>query len=63
MTTDLYLREWIPGCGIWLITGQDPPGTNVEIGPNESDQPLPHITIFTQFRDLSPQQILTLFKK
>ncbi|XP_077300370.1 mitochondrial transcription factor B2 [Arctopsyche grandis] len=57
------LEEWIPGCGIWLITEQNPPGTSLQTLPNENDEKLPHITIFTQFQDLSVGQKLTLFKK
>ncbi|XP_068619021.1 dimethyladenosine transferase 2, mitochondrial [Battus philenor] len=57
------LEQWIPGCGVWLITGQDPPDSNKTIGPSENDVSLPHITIFTEFGELSLQQKITLFKR
>lgn len=57
------LEQWIPGCGVWLITEQDPPDTNKSLGPTESDAKLPHMTIFTQFGDLNLQQKVTVFKK
>ncbi|XP_047033927.1 dimethyladenosine transferase 2, mitochondrial isoform X1 [Helicoverpa zea] len=57
------LEQWIPGCGVWLITGQDPPDTNKELAPNKDDAQLPHMTIFTEFGDLNLQQKITVFKK
>ncbi|XP_050674992.1 dimethyladenosine transferase 2, mitochondrial isoform X2 [Leptidea sinapis] len=56
------LEQWIPGCGVWLITGQDPPDTIQHI-VSSNDAALPHMTIFTEFGDLSLQQKLTLFKR
>ncbi|XP_035449183.1 dimethyladenosine transferase 2, mitochondrial [Spodoptera frugiperda] len=57
------LEQWIPGCGVWLITGQDPPDTNKQLAPNKDDAELPHMTIFTEFGDLNLQQKITVFKK
>ncbi|XP_013184211.2 dimethyladenosine transferase 2, mitochondrial [Amyelois transitella] len=57
------LEQWIPGCGVWLISGQDPPDINKEIAPNEDDAKLPHMTIFTEFGDLTLRQKITVFKK
>ncbi|KAJ8714052.1 hypothetical protein PYW08_007672 [Mythimna loreyi] len=57
------LEQWIPGCGVWLITGQDPPDTNKELAPTKDDAQLPHMTIFTEFGDLNLQQKITVFKK
>ncbi|CAF4911308.1 unnamed protein product [Pieris macdunnoughi] len=57
------LEQWIPGCGVWLITGQDPPDVNKEVAPDETDAPLPHMTIFTEFGDLTLQQKITVFKR
>ncbi|KAJ2953334.1 hypothetical protein O0L34_g924 [Tuta absoluta] len=57
------LEQWIPGCGVWLITGQDPPDTRRELAPAADDAPLPHMTIFTEFGDLSLGQKITVFKK
>ncbi|XP_026314917.1 dimethyladenosine transferase 2, mitochondrial isoform X2 [Hyposmocoma kahamanoa] len=57
------LEQWIPGCGIWLITGQDPPDTRKETSPGPEDAPLPHMTIFTEFGDLNLKQKITVFKK
>ncbi|KPJ18212.1 Dimethyladenosine transferase 2, mitochondrial [Papilio machaon] len=57
------LEQWIPGCGVWLITGQDPPDTNKVLGPNNEDAPLPHMTIFTEFGDLNLKQKITVFKR
>ncbi|CAG4953924.1 unnamed protein product [Parnassius apollo] len=57
------LEQWIPGCGVWLITGQDPPDSNNAISPTKDDAPLPHMTIFTEFGDLSLKQKITVFKK
>ncbi|CAH0400513.1 unnamed protein product [Chilo suppressalis] len=57
------LEQWIPGCGVWLISGQDPPDTNKNISPGEEDAELPHMTIFTEFRDLTLRQKLTVFKR
>ncbi|XP_026760681.2 dimethyladenosine transferase 2, mitochondrial [Galleria mellonella] len=57
------LEQWIPGCGIWLISGQDPPDINKEIAPGKEDAELPHMTIFTEFGDLSLSQKITIFKK
>ncbi|XP_053613603.1 dimethyladenosine transferase 2, mitochondrial [Plodia interpunctella] len=57
------LEQWIPGCGVWLISGQDPPDINKEIAPNEDDAELPHMTIFTEFGDLNLRQKITVFKK
>ncbi|PZC80878.1 hypothetical protein B5X24_HaOG213865 [Helicoverpa armigera] len=57
------LWQWIPGCGVWLITGQDPPDTNKELAPNKDEAKLPHMTIFTEFGDLNLQQKITVFKK
>ncbi|KAM3956546.1 mitochondrial transcription factor B2 [Aphomia sociella] len=57
------LEQWIPGCGVWLISGQDPPDTNKEIAPGNDDAELPHMTIFTEFGDLSLRQKITVFKK
>lgn len=56
-------RQWIPGCGVLLITGQDPPDTNKKLSPTEFDAKLPHITIFTEFGDLNLQQKVTIFKR
>ncbi|KAH9639240.1 hypothetical protein HF086_014104 [Spodoptera exigua] len=56
-------EQWIPGCGVWLITGQDPPDTNKQLAPSEDDAELPHMTIFTEFGDLNLQQKITVFKK
>ncbi|XP_059053130.1 dimethyladenosine transferase 2, mitochondrial [Achroia grisella] len=58
-----FLEQWIPGCGIWLISGQDPPDINKEIAPGKDDAELPHMTIFTEFGDLTLNQKLTVFKK
>lgn len=58
-----FFRQWIPGCGVWLITGQDPPDTNKELAPNKDDAQLPHMTIFTEFGDLNLQQKISVFKK
>ncbi|GBP24347.1 Dimethyladenosine transferase 2, mitochondrial [Eumeta japonica] len=55
--------QWIPGCGVWLITGQDPPETNWDLAPGPDDAKLPHMTIFTQFGDLSLSQKITVFKR
>ncbi|CAH2258298.1 jg10524 [Pararge aegeria aegeria] len=57
------LEQWIPGCGVWLITGQDPPDTNKKVGPGKDDAALPHMTIFTQFGDLTLHQKVTVFKR
>ncbi|CAK1550527.1 unnamed protein product [Leptosia nina] len=57
------LEQWIPGCGVWLITGQDPPDINEDIAPNSNDAPLPHMTIFTEFGDLTLPQKVTIFKR
>ncbi|KAI8425001.1 hypothetical protein MSG28_006888 [Choristoneura fumiferana] len=57
------LEQWIPGCGVWLITGQDPPDTNKKLAPGKADAPLPHMTIFTEFGDLNLKQKITVFKK
>ncbi|XP_063831105.1 dimethyladenosine transferase 2, mitochondrial [Ostrinia nubilalis] len=57
------LEQWIPGCGVWLITGQDPPDTNKKIAPGKDDAELPHMTIFTEFGDLNLKQKITVFKK
>ncbi|XP_013170932.1 PREDICTED: dimethyladenosine transferase 2, mitochondrial [Papilio xuthus] len=57
------LEQWIPGCGVWLITGQDPPDSNKSLGPNNEDAPLPHMTIFTEFGDLNLKQKITVFKR
>ncbi|CAH0728458.1 unnamed protein product, partial [Brenthis ino] len=57
------LEQWIPGCGVWLITGQDPPDTNKKLSPDETDAKLPHMTIFTEFGDLNLQQRITVFKR
>ncbi|XP_045502971.1 dimethyladenosine transferase 2, mitochondrial [Colias croceus] len=57
------LEQWIPGCGVWLITGQDPPDVNKDIAPGPNDAKLPHMTIFTQFGDLTLQQKITVFKR
>ncbi|KAJ0173608.1 hypothetical protein K1T71_010757 [Dendrolimus kikuchii] len=57
------LEQWIPGCGVWLITGQDPPDTNRQLSPGKDDAELPHMTIFTEFRDLTLYQKLTVFKR
>lgn len=57
------LEQWIPGCGVWLITGQDPPDTNKQLSPGVDDAGLPNMTIFTEFRDLTLKQKLTVFKK
>ncbi|XP_023935840.2 dimethyladenosine transferase 2, mitochondrial [Bicyclus anynana] len=57
------LEQWIPGCGVWLITGQDPPDTNKEVGPGKDDAALPHMTIFTEFGDLTLAQKVTVFKR
>ncbi|CAH2094591.1 unnamed protein product [Euphydryas editha] len=57
------LEQWIPGCGVWLITGQDPPDTNKELSPGKDDAQLPHMTIFTEFGDLNLQQKITIFKR
>ncbi|XP_047536831.1 dimethyladenosine transferase 2, mitochondrial [Vanessa atalanta] len=57
------LEQWIPGCGVWLITGQDPPDTNKELSPGEDDAKLPHMTIFTEFGDLNLKQKITIFKR
>lgn len=57
------LEQWIPGCGVWLITGQDPPNTNKTLSPTEHDAKLPHMTIFTEFGDLTTEQKLTIFKR
>ncbi|XP_072929855.1 dimethyladenosine transferase 2, mitochondrial [Epargyreus clarus] len=57
------LEQWIPGCGVWLITGQDPPDTNKNLSPDKHDAPLPHMTIFTEFGDLNLRQKITVFKR
>ncbi|XP_045776377.1 dimethyladenosine transferase 2, mitochondrial [Maniola jurtina] len=57
------LEQWIPGCGVWLITGQDPPDTNKEVAPGRDDAALPHMTIFTEFGDLNLSQKVTVFKR
>ncbi|CAG9789335.1 unnamed protein product [Diatraea saccharalis] len=57
------LEQWIPGCGVWLISGQDPPDTNKNISPGEDDAELPHMTIFTEFGDLTLKQKVTVFKR
>ncbi|XP_063367717.1 dimethyladenosine transferase 2, mitochondrial [Cydia amplana] len=57
------LEQWIPGCGVWLITGQDPPDTDRRLAPGAGDAPLPHMTIFTEFGDLNLKQKITVFKK
>ncbi|XP_075982659.1 mitochondrial transcription factor B2 [Anticarsia gemmatalis] len=57
------LEQWIPGCGVWIITGQDPPDTNKDLAPGEHDAKLPHMTIFTEFGDLNLKQKITVFKK
>ncbi|CAH2045312.1 unnamed protein product, partial [Iphiclides podalirius] len=57
------LEQWIPGCGVWLITGQDPPDSNKVIAPSKDDAPLPHMTIFTEFGDLNLEQKITVFKR
>ncbi|KAI8424995.1 hypothetical protein MSG28_006888 [Choristoneura fumiferana] len=54
------LEQWIPGCGVWLITGQDPPDTNKKLAPGKADAPLPHMTIFTEFGDLNLKQKITV---
>lgn len=63
MTYCVYSRQWIPGCGVWLITGQDPPDTNKVLAPGKDDAELPHMTIFTEFGDLNLRQKITVFKK
>lgn len=60
---DFVDRQWIPGCGVWLITGQDPLDTNNKLSPHEHDAQLPHITIFTEFGDLNLGQKITIFKR
>ncbi|XP_049877700.1 dimethyladenosine transferase 2, mitochondrial [Pectinophora gossypiella] len=57
------LEQWIPGCGVWLITGQDPPDTRPDLAPGPDDAALPHMTIFTEFGDLNLKQKITVFKK
>ncbi|KAL0869095.1 hypothetical protein ABMA27_007402 [Loxostege sticticalis] len=57
------LEQWIPGCGVWLISGQDPPDTNKNIAPGKEDAELPHMTIFTEFGDLTLKQKITIFKR
>ncbi|KAL0819620.1 hypothetical protein ABMA28_007701 [Loxostege sticticalis] len=57
------LEQWIPGCGVWLISGQDPPDTNKTIAPGKDDAELPHMTIFTEFGDLTLKQKITIFKR
>ncbi|KAG7297932.1 hypothetical protein JYU34_018687 [Plutella xylostella] len=57
------LEQWIPGCGVWLITGQDPAESRAARAPGPHDAPLPHINIFTEFGDLTLPQKLTVFKK
>ncbi|XP_032521507.2 dimethyladenosine transferase 2, mitochondrial [Danaus plexippus] len=57
------LEQWIPGCGVWLITGQDPPETDMLRAPTSDDAALPHMTIFTEFGDLTLKQKLTVFKR
>ncbi|KAG6450023.1 hypothetical protein O3G_MSEX006358 [Manduca sexta] len=57
------LEQWIPGCGVRLITGQDPSDTNKLLLPDENDAQLPHMTIFTQFGDLNLNQKITVFKR
>ncbi|XP_012544415.2 dimethyladenosine transferase 2, mitochondrial isoform X2 [Bombyx mandarina] len=57
------LEQWIPGCGVWLITGQDPPDSNKLLSPGKDDASLPHMTIFTEFGDLNLQQKITVFKR
>lgn len=48
---------------MWLITGQDPADTNREVAPGPDDAALPHMTIFTEFGDLTLPQKVTVFKR
>ncbi|XP_041969892.1 dimethyladenosine transferase 2, mitochondrial [Aricia agestis] len=52
------LEQWIPGCGVRLITGQEPPA---DLTP--APAPLPHMNIFTQFSDLTLHHKLTVFRR
>lgn len=74
----IFDRKWIPGCGVELIINSNKgtisnnlPQQNIKILPKysvpckelNSNEIIHNLNIFTEFGELSPNQVLTLFDK
>jgi len=73
----IFCRRWVPNCGPRLIVNSKPPVEPEVLHHTQDSEPLPNfvvpcrklsiedypqnINIFTEFGDLTPNQILTLF--